>query len=57
MHKMTKDEEKALQKDNEFFMSDDEINHSQNILWIVSITTIIGLLILIGIFILEVMAL
>lgn len=53
---MTKDEEKALQEDNEYFMTDEQKSQVNDIVWFLAVTAISGL-ILIGIFILEVMEL
>ena len=53
---MTKDEEKALQEDNEYFMTDEQKCQANDILWFLAVTAIC-FLILLGIFILEVMEL
>jgi hypothetical protein len=53
---MTKDEEKAIQEDNQYFMTDEQNKQAQDILWVLAVTAIC-FLILLGIFILEVMEL
>jgi len=53
---MTKDEEKALQEDNQYFMNNDESRYAKDSLWVLGVTIICGF-ILLSIFILEVMEL
>lgn len=53
---LNKDEEKALQEDNQWFMTEEQKYQTNDIIWFLAIS-VICFLILLGIFIIEVMEL